>query len=160
MLKYLYTKELFAEIPNEISLGVSISGCRIHCPHCHSKELWEDVGEQLTVESLEALLRQHKGVTCLLLMGGEHDLDTLTELLMYAHKRIKTAWYSGLDILPKNKRGMLQFLDFVKFGHYDQELGGLQNPNTNQRLYHLIPKKSKKKGQWIQSENITHLFWK
>jgi anaerobic ribonucleoside-triphosphate reductase activating protein len=71
------------------------------------------------------------------LFGGEHDIDALTELFMYAHKRVKTAWYSGLDRLPKDKHGILQFLDFYKEGHFDYELGGLDSPTTNQKLYHI-----------------------
>ena len=160
MLKYLYAKELFSEIPDEISLGLSLSGCKIHCPYCHSKELWEDVGKPLTIKTLDTLLNQHKGITCLCLLGGEHDIDSLTEIFMYAHKIIRTAWYSGLDILPKNKKGILQYLDYIKLGHYDHELGGLQNPNTNQRLYKLSPRKSKRKGDWIHAENITYLLQK
>ena len=135
MLKYLYCKEIFKEVPGEITLGISISGCKIHCEGCHSKELWEDKGEILDVETLCGLLNKHSGITCLCLFGGEHDMDTLTELFMYAHKRIKTAWYSGLDRLPQKHQGILQFLDFYKEGHYDVKLGGLDSPATNQRLY-------------------------
>jgi hypothetical protein len=58
---------------------------------------------------------------------------------MYAHQRVKTAWYCGLDRLPKNKKSILQFLDFLKLGHYDQELGGLNSPSTNQRFYQYFP---------------------
>ena len=137
MLKYLKVQEIFEEIPNEISLGVSISGCTIHCRGCHSRELWEDKGEPLDVETLCGLLNQHNGITCFCLFGGEADIDALTELFMYAHKRVKTAWYSGLDRLPKDKHGILQFLDFYKEGHFDYELGGLDSPTTNQRLYHI-----------------------
>ena len=54
---------------------------------------------------------------------------------MYAHKRVKTAWYCGLDMIPKDKTGILEYLDFCKVGHYDMELGGLDSPITNQRLY-------------------------
>ena len=137
MLKYAYTKELFTEVPEEITLGISITGCTIHCKGCHSRELWEDKGEPLDVETLCGLLNQHEGITCLCLFGGEHDIDALTELFMYAHKRVKTAWYSGLDRLPKDKHGILQFLDFYKEGHFDYELGGLNSPTTNQKLYHI-----------------------
>lgn len=137
MLKYLYVKEVFQEIPDEMSLAVAISGCEIQCKGCHSRELWEDKGTPLDVEALCGLLNQHNGITCLLLMGGEHDIDALTELFMYAHKRLKTAWYSGLDRLPKGHQGILQYLDFYKEGHFDIELGGLDSPTTNQRLYHI-----------------------
>lgn len=135
MLKYLYCKEIFREVPGEISLGISISGCAIHCIGCHSRELWEDKGTPLDTEELQRLLDKHKGITCVCLLGGEADMDTLTELLMYAHKRVKTAWYCGLDMLPKERQGMLQYLDFCKLGHYDHELEGLDSPTTNQRFY-------------------------
>lgn len=135
MLKYLYVKEVFQEVPDEFSLAIGISGCLIRCIGCHSRELWEDKGEILDVEALCGLLNQHTGVTCLLLMGGEHDIDALTELFMYAHKRVKTAWYCGLDMIPKDKIGILQYLDVYKIGHYDAELGGLDSPTTNQKLF-------------------------
>lgn len=154
MLKYLYCKELFAEVPGEIALGISISGCKIHCEGCHSKELWEDNGTPLTVQSLKKLLEQHKGITCLCLLGGEHDIDSLIELFMYAHKVVKTAWYCGLDKLPKEKQGIIRFLDFIKLGHYNKELGGLDSPTTNQRLYHL---EHQEEDVWW--DNITPLFY-
>lgn len=137
MLKYLYVKELFSEIPDEITLGISLTGCTIHCPGCHSQELWKDEGTPLTIEKIDNLLDEHNGVSCLLLLGGEHDIDSLTELFMHCFDRVKTAWYCGLDKIPRDKQGILQYLDYVKVGHYDRKLGGLDSPSTNQRLYLL-----------------------
>lgn len=137
MLKYLYCKEIFEEIPDEITLGISISGCTIHCSGCHSKELWEDKGTPLTVGQLNHLLDEHSGISCLLLLGGEHDIDSLIKLFQASFKRINTAWYCGLDKIPRDKQEILQYLDYVKIGHYDHKLGGLSNPDTNQRLYFL-----------------------
>ena len=150
MLKYLYISELFREVPGEITLGISISGCTIRCKGCHSRELWEDKGTPLDVETLCGLLNQHQGITCLLLLGGEHDIDALTELFMYAHKRVKTAWYCGLDRLPKQHQGILQYLDWYKEGHFDIKLGGLDSPTTNQRLYH-ITHPGEKLWDWTKS---------
>lgn len=154
MLKYKYYKEVFSEVPGEITLGISISGCTIHCQGCHSRELWEDTGIPLTIEGLDTLLKMHKGITCLLLLGGEHDIDSLIELFQYAYKRVKTAWYCGLDMIPKDKLGILQYLDFVKIGHYDSDLGGLVSTTTNQKFYkvhHLAT------GECTQ-EDITYKF--
>ena len=137
MLKYLYVKELFSEIPQEISLGISITGCKIHCGGCHSKELWEDIGRPLTVDRLNEILDKHDGVTCLLLLGGEHDISALTELFYHAHKRVKTAWYSGLDKIPDSQQGILHYLDYYKIGRYKQDLGGLSSKTTNQKLYKI-----------------------
>lgn len=155
MLKYLWTREVFQEIPSEFSLGIAVSGCQIHCVGCHSRELWEDKGESLDVETLCGLLNQHHGITCLCIFGGEHDMDSLIELFMYAHKRVKTAWYCGLDMLPKDKLGIMQYLDWLKLGHFDIELGGLDSPTTNQRLYKI---EHQGDGNYWQTD-ITNRFW-
>ena len=151
MLKYLFCKEVFREIPGEISLGLSISGCQIHCVGCNQRELWEDKGTPIDVETLCGLLNQHQGITCLLLLGGESNIDALTELFMYAHQRVKTAWYCGLDMIPKEKRGILEYLDFVKIGRFDFELGPLNETTTNQRFYQVVNGELK---------DCTYLFWK
>lgn len=151
MLKYLYAQEVFAEVPGEVSLGISISGCLIHCQGCHSRELWEDKGTPLTIEELQRLLDKHKGITCLLLLGGERDIDSLIELFQYAYKKVKTAWYCGLDLIPKGKYGILQYLDFLKLGGFDLDLGPINERTTNQRFYKI------KNGKMY---DITELFWK
>ena len=138
MLKNLYTTQVFSEIPCEITLGISISGCQIHCNGCHSRDLWEDKGTQLTRKGLENLIISNEGITCLLLLGGEHDIDTLINLFYYVSinfPNIKTAWYCGLDMIPKDKEEILDYLDYVKIGHFDLNLGGLDSPDTNQKLY-------------------------
>ena len=136
-MKYLYDKITFQEVPDEVALCIAITGCQQHCLGCHSRELWEDKGIHLTIEELQNLLDKHKGITCLCLFGGEHDIDALTELFQYAYKKVKTAWYCGLDMIPKDKLGIIQYLDYVKLGHYDHELGGLNSPTTNQRFYQI-----------------------
>ena len=138
MLKYLFKSIIFSEIPEEITLGISISGCQIHCNGCHSRDLWEDKGSQLTRKGLENLIISNEGITCLLLLGGEHDIDTLINLFYYisvTFPKIKTAWYCGLDMIPKDKEEILDYLDYVKIGHFDLNLGGLDSPDTNQKLY-------------------------
>lgn len=137
MLKYKYVGEVFSEIPEEITLAISITGCQIQCKGCHSRELWEDTGTPLTTLELDTLLDEHKGVTCLLLLGGERDIEYLTSLFQHLYYKIKTAWYSGLDLLPKKNQEILQYLNFYKEGHYDAELGGLDYKTTNQRLYQV-----------------------
>lgn len=140
MLKYLYCKEVFKEVPNEISLGISISGCQIRCQGCHSRELWEDKGVLLTPIELDKLIEEHEGITCVLFLGGEADIDILTSLCARIKKvhKLLTAWYCGLDRIPKSKMGIKKFLDYYKTGHYDMELGGLDCATTNQRLYRIF----------------------
>ncbi|MCL2329405.1 MAG: 4Fe-4S cluster-binding domain-containing protein [Bacteroidetes bacterium] len=47
---------------------------------------------------------------------------------------IKTAWYSGKSEIHPNA---MRFFDYIKIGDYREELGGLQSPATNQRLYKI-----------------------
>lgn len=155
MLKYLKLDVVFQEIPDEMSLAIAISGCQVHCRGCNQRELWEDKGYPLDVHTIENMLYNHKGITCLLLLGGEHDIDSLIEIFQYAHRRIKTAWYCGLDMIPKDKRGILQYLDYVKVGRFDPELGPLNDPNTNQRLYIL---EHQGDGNYYETD-ITSRFW-
>ena len=156
MLKYANYDIVFQEVPNEMSLAVSISGCTLRCVGCHSRYLWEDKGEVLSIFAIEQLLKLEDGVTCLLLMGGEHDIDALVEIFMHFHRKIKTAWYCGLDMIPKDKLGIVQYLDFLKVGHFDMELGGLSSPTTNQRLYKI---EHQGDGNYYQTD-ITHLMQK
>ncbi len=151
MMRYVDVKEVFAEIPDEITLAVSISGCPIHCPSCHSKYLWADVGELLTTEALDLMLESHVGVTCLCLMGGDQDPAEIDRLAQWVkeNSKVRTAWYSGRDELPQEIT--LSNFDYLKTGPYDDACGPLNVRTTNQRLYR------------VEQENltdITHRFWK
>ena len=72
-MKYVDAKVVFQEIPDEITLAISISGCTIHCAGCHSKYLWDDVGELLTIDSLKQLIEKNSGITCVCFMGGDSN---------------------------------------------------------------------------------------
>ena len=101
MLKYTDSQITFSEIPDEITLCINISNCPFRCKGCHSKELWEDVGKELTPNEIDSLLQD--GVSCLLFMGGDSDLPSLTELLKHVkicYPNVKTAWYSGRREVP------------------------------------------------------------
>ena len=58
MLKYTTVQVTFREIPDEITLCINISNCPIRCPDCHSKELWNDIGTDLTPEELQQLIQE------------------------------------------------------------------------------------------------------
>ena len=151
MMKYVDEKEVFAEIPDEITLAVSISGCPIHCPGCHSQYLWADVGEPLTIEALSSMLQSHVGITCLCLMGGDQDPAEIDRLAGWVkeHFDVHTAWYSGRNELPKEIQ--LDHFDYLKTGPYDDACGPLNVRTTNQRLYRV------ENGKLT---DITHRFWK
>lgn len=152
MLKYVDAKVTFQEIPDEISLCISISGCQIRCPDCHSKYLWEDIGEKLKPVVLSDLIAKNNGITAICFMGGEHDINTIIELAKWVknNTELKVGWYCGLDELPNNDC-FREYFNYIKIGHYDSTKGGLNNPNTNQIFYEIID------GTVI---NKTNKFWK
>ena len=151
MMKYVDVKEVFAEIPDEITLAISISGCPIHCPGCHSQYLWADVGEPLTAEALSAMLESHIGITCLCLMGGDQDPAEIDRLACWVkqNSKVRTAWYSGRSELPQEIT--LSNFDYLKTGPYEEARGPLNVKTTNQRLYRVEDGKL---------TDITSRFWR
>lgn len=151
MLKYLNTAVTFSEFPNEISLCINITGCKINCPGCHSSYLAEDIGEPLLESTLHRLITENKGITCVGFMGGDIEPKSVNALAQYikTEYNLKVGWYSGRQTLSKD----IEFdnFDYIKIGPYIEEYGPLNNPNTNQKMY-LVDN-----GQLI---DITSKFWK
>lgn len=125
------------EVPDEISLALSISGCNLACNGCHSSETWgKSYGSELTDIVLCNLLIKHKHISCVLIYDGLHDVNRLIELLAIVKSfNLKTAMYTGLEYLEPE---VLAMLDYYKLGKYNKNLGGLTSPSTNQKLYKLI----------------------
>jgi anaerobic ribonucleoside-triphosphate reductase activating protein len=68
-------------------------------------------------------------------MGGDQNMDCLEDALEIVREfSLKTCVYSGLDD-PEPFAHIDYLLDYLKIGHYDQKLGGLDSPDTNQKLY-------------------------
>lgn len=151
---------VFEEIPDEITLAINITNCPCHCPGCHSKFLWEDVGTELTNDELDRLIEENSGITCVCLMGGDSDPERVCELAEHIHKntKIKVAWYSGKDLYYKNID--FKWFDYIKLGHYDEKLGGLDKKTTNQKLFKLTKNVLEDGVEKIDFADITYLFWK
>lgn len=138
MLKFYNYDIVFQEIPDEITLAINLTMCPIHCKGCHSKFLWEDVGEVLDEGSLKCLINLYnKEITCVAFMGGDNDVESVNKLAKFGKDLgVKTAWYSGREEIS-NKIDRENF-DYIKVGPYVEELGGLKSEKTNQRLYRVI----------------------
>ncbi len=138
MIKYVpqLTSVVMEEIPDRVSLAVEISHCRGNCPGCHSPFLKEDIGEELTPAIIDALVRDNFGVDCFLFLGEGRDPEALCALASHVRSLgLKAAVYSGrreVDDL------LWESFDYVKVGPYVEELGPLNKPTTNQRLYRLL----------------------
>ena len=156
MLKYTDAIVTFAEIPDEITLCINITGCPIHCEDCHSKYLWEDIGEPLDLMHLTDLIDANNGITCVCIMGGDKnpsEVDDIAQDIKEYYPGLKVAWYSGNQTLSKDID--LHNFDFVKLGPYIKEKGPLNNPSTNQVLYEVTVVNNK-----VFIKDITAKFWK
>ena len=151
MLKYLNTQVTFSEVPDEITLCINITGCKIGCKNCHSSYLAEDIGEELTLDKIYKLIDNNEGITCICFMGGDSspkEIDMFARCIKDLYD-IKVAWYSGRQELSKEID--LQNFDAIKLGGYNESLGPLNCPTTNQRFYKIEENKL---------VDITNLFWK
>lgn len=151
-LKFAGYTVVTQEVPTEVSLALNISGCPHHCPACHSKYLWDDVGE-LLLDNLDDLLDRYEDlITCVCFMGGEQNADELLLALQRVRWRgLKTCLYSGSDTTDGFTH-LFPWLDYLKIGHYDEELGGLDSPTTNQMMFYF--------AEPGRGYDITSRFWK
>ena len=148
MVKYLNYAITFSEVPDEISLCFNITNCCFNCDGCHSPYLQKDIGTDLN-KDIQKIFNLYKDqFTCVCFLGEGNDKKGLQKLIDYAHNNnYKTCLYSGRDEISFNDYNNL---DYYKKGSYKKELGGLNNKNTNQKMY-------KKEGdKW---KDITYKFF-
>jgi len=157
MIKYIPedTSVCFAELRDEISLGVNLSCCPHRCPGCHSAYLQKDIGDELTTDILDSLIKKNQGITCVLFLGGDNDKETLKSFAKYISTKydLLVGWYSGETELDLNEYG--RYFDYIKVGPYIKERGPLNSPTTNQRLYFI-----KRDIDNLTIEDITFTFWR
>lgn len=151
MLKLVYNDIVFQEVPGEVSLSLSFSGCPLRCPGCHSSELQdENLGKPFSSEDLQKEINKYKGLlTCVLFFGGDWQEEELLKLAKTAHSNnLKVCLYTGRkDVSDELKKA----LSYLKVGPYSQQRGPLGSPKTNQRFL-------KREGDdWI---NITKTFYR
>lgn len=83
-------------------------------------------------------------------MGGDQELWELVDIIAMirqSYPDLKVCLYTGSDKPPPV---LWVVLDYLKYGHYDPDLGGLKERTTNQRMYRIdeIP------------QDITWKFWR
>lgn len=135
------------EVPCEIAFCISVFGCPLKCKGCS----WEGEIEHRTflLEDLKQNLEKYKGglVTCICFLGGEWEKDFISYLKLCQSYGYKTCLYTGRDEIADEK--LLANLDYLKVGHWDARLGGLDSKTTNQVFLNL------KTG-----EKLNKYFWK
>lgn len=149
MIKYIpdLTDIVLEEIPNKITLALEIPNCQGSCIGCHSPFLRQDLGRELNIDLIKSLVRNNFGVNCVLFLGEGNDYKALKSLareFKSAFNSIELALYSGREAVEDE---LFELFDYIKIGPYIAEFGPLNNPKTNQRLYH-------------HRVDITAQFWK
>ena len=120
------------EVPGEISICFSITGCNIKCKGCHSSYLWKPKnGKPLTPLIYKEILTKYKHLaSCVLFMGGEwHENELIAFLKIAREFNYKTCLYSGETSISNQ---LLEQLTWVKTGPWVEALGGLEMKSTNQ----------------------------
>ncbi len=137
---------VFQEVPDEISLAFSISGCQIGCKGCHSKETWNPYyGNLFNENDFKKEIEKYKNmVSCILFYGGEWNESLINYILIAKKEDFKIALYTGME-LENIKDNIKKNLNYIKTGKYIQKVGGLKNENTNQNMYILENGKVKEK---------------
>ena len=153
---------VFEEVPDYVTLAIEITNCPGHCEGCHSPWLREDIGEELTPEILDDLIRKNRGVNCICFMGEGKDPEALKRLAFSIHLRsdypYKVALYSGREEVEDEYNA---YFDFIKVGPYIPTKGPLNKETTNQRLYQITRNFNEEAGKVeIIREDITYKFWR
>ena len=136
MIYYSDLQIVLQEVPGQISLCVSVTGCPLRCKGCHSPFLWKKgTGTPLTDELLVTTLERYKNmISCVLFMGGEWEEEDLIHKLQIARAYgLYTCLYTGLTEEEVSK-AIKEELTWLKAGPWIEILGGLSAPTTNQRF--------------------------
>lgn len=148
----------FQEVPNEVSLTFTISNCPYKCDECHSPWLQQNIGDELTFEDIKYYISLYKeAITCICFMGTGNNLVALGELINKIHEAgYRTCIYTGKN--QDEFEEMIRYFiehnihipEYIKYGPYQKELGGLSSSTTNQKMLKAID------NYW---EDITSTFW-
>ena len=137
-----------AEIPGRITYYIEIGNCVRDCQGCHSPYLSEPI-DPVNFTDLTELLEDckkdmNRGADAVLIMGGTTNgipLETLEKVIRAFSRLLPVGIYSGDAVLSPSTSFLMKLncLTWIKAGEYNEELGGLSSPTTNQRFYKAIP---------------------
>ena len=136
MIYYADLQIVLQEVPGQISLCVSVTGCPLRCKGCHSPFLWKKgTGTPLTDEVFITTLERYKDmISCVLFMGGEWEEAALIHKLQIARAYgLHTCLYTGLTE-ERVPTAIKKELTWLKAGPWIEALGGLSEATTNQRF--------------------------
>ena len=113
---------------------------------------------KLIVQELSELIGRNPGISCVGFMGGEPiEVNKLAKFIN-EHWMLKVGWYTGYFKIPKEID--TKWFDYIKVGPYIKELGGLDDPNTNQQFYAKGNILHKMDANDNMLYDVTYKFWK
>ena len=131
---YQYTV-VFQEVPDEITLAFEITNCPHKCEGCHSPHLIDDIGTELTLKLFKQIVDKYFDLVSNIAFFGGEQYSEMIEMLAYAKELgLKTTLWTGSCSVERTISAQLNYL---KTGPYIEELGGLQEPTTNQKYINL-----------------------
>lgn len=118
------------------ALELYVSGCTIHCYDCHNPDLWDfSLGEQPDINKILTKIDSAPGlIKKVWILGGEpldQDLSQLASLIKVIRSRPVEIWLwtsYELDSVPLE---IIQLIDFVKCGKYEDTLKTAENITFN-----------------------------
>lgn len=132
------------EVPDHIALFLEFGNCQLRCKGCHSESLWRPVEKQMTSVDVCSIAKKYKelGANAVVLMGGTTNgvpMSDLGELITMLKNNFGNCigLFSGLQKLEAHSEFLCD-LRWIKVGPYEESLGGLRSPLTNQRFYEII----------------------
>ena len=151
-LKFIGYTITFQEVPNEVSLSINISNCPYKCRGCHSEYLWDYDGEFL-LDNIENIINGYKDlITCVCFMGGDQNKDELLRAINICKSyNLKTCLYTGNDDINMFS-DLINTLDYIKIGRYDESLGGLDSKITNQNFYKITDNELINMNDWFKKK--------
>lgn len=131
-------------------LSVFFSGCKLHCPQCHNKHLWDPAsGTEMTVDEVINEVKKHRQISGVSVLGGEplnqsYEVAKLCKAIkkILGHHIILYSGYKYEEILAgAEPYGMevLPYVDILIDGRYDHSKRDISENNifrgsTNQRI--------------------------
>ncbi len=128
----------FIDVPSQISLNVFVFGCRKRCSNCQNPELQEfSVSNPVTPSFFKEIIEGFPLSSWICFLGGDavyqpRGLEALAKEAKNCGKNVclyTGMSYEELDFLDKTN------LDLIIDGEYMENLGGVHQKTTNQRIF-------------------------
>lgn len=134
----------FNEVPDKMAVYLELGDCKQNCKGCHSPELQSpDVHYQDSDFIRNWVVDQiDSGANAIVVLGGTTSRNLPTEdLIVFLQDLARIApvcLYSGRDDEISDKTiAYAGGCSWLKTGSYQEKLGGLDSPITNQKFYYI-----------------------